>query len=59
MQTINGVYRDIHHCHAAAIVTTSSFTRSALETNARFPYGIRLVDGDALEQWANGGHAPW
>lgn len=59
VQTINGVYRDIHHCHQAVIVTTAGFTRSAYDTNARLPHGIRLIDGHALEQWANGGHAPW
>jgi len=57
VQTINGVYRDIHHCHQAVIVTTAGFTRSAYDTNARLPHGIRLVDGNALEAWANG-HAP-
>lgn len=59
VQTINGVYRDIHHCHTAAIVTTAGFTRSAIETNARLPQQIRLIDGGALVLWANGGHAPW
>ncbi|WP_330328192.1 restriction endonuclease [Streptomyces pseudovenezuelae] len=57
IQTINGVYRDIHHCHAAVIITTANYTRAALETHARLPYGIRLIDGPALESWANG-HAP-
>ncbi|MGW2520461.1 restriction endonuclease [Streptomyces sp. NPDC001617] len=59
IQTINGVYRDIHHCHAAVIVTTATFTASAVQTNALLPAPIRLIDGHALEQWANGGHAPW
>jgi restriction system protein len=59
IQTINGVYRDLHHCHHAVIVTTAGFTRAAHETNNRLPYAIRLIDGTALEQWANGGHAPW
>jgi restriction system protein len=57
IQTINGVYRDIHDCHAAVIVTTTRFTRSALETNACLPHAIRLIDGDVLTAWANG-HAP-
>lgn len=57
VQTINGVYRDIHHCHQAVIVTTAGFTRAAYDTNARLPQGIRLVDGNTLEAWANG-HAP-
>jgi restriction system protein len=59
IQTINGVYRDIHHCHAAVVVTTAGYTRSAHDTNARLPYGIRLVDGPQLEAWANGGTPPW
>jgi restriction system protein len=59
IQTINGVYQDIHHCHAAAIVTTAGFTRAAVDTNAMLPTPIRLINGDALVQWANGGHAPW
>jgi restriction system protein len=59
IQTVNGVYRDIHHCHQAAIVTTASFTPAAAETNAMLPQQIRLVDGNALVQWANGGSPPW
>ncbi|WP_329376064.1 restriction endonuclease [Streptomyces sp. NBC_01483] len=59
VQTINGVYRDIHHCHEAAIVTTAGFTRAAIETNTMLPRPIRLINGDALVQWANGGLPPW
>ncbi|MCI3279106.1 restriction endonuclease [Streptomyces sp. 7R015] len=59
VQTINGVYRDIHHCHAAVIVTTATFTASACHTNALLPAPIRLIDGHALEHWASGGHTPW
>lgn len=59
VQTVNGVYRDLHHCHAAAIVTTAGFTQAARDTNARLPYGIRLIDGAALTAWANGGPTPW
>ncbi|MER6249365.1 restriction endonuclease [Streptomyces griseorubiginosus] len=59
IQTINGVYRDIHHCHHAVIVTTAAFTRDAHHTNALLPTPIRLIDGPALEAWANNGHAPW
>ncbi|MEU5322993.1 restriction endonuclease [Streptomyces sp. NPDC021056] len=59
VQKTNGTYRDIHGCHAAVIVTTAGFTRDAIDTNARFRQPIRLVDGHALVQWANGGHAPW
>jgi restriction system protein len=59
IQITNGVYRDIHHCHAAVIVTTAGFTTSAVQTNALLPAPIRLIDGHALVRWANGGHAPW
>ncbi|MCX4885878.1 restriction endonuclease [Streptomyces sp. NBC_00847] len=59
IQTINGVYRDIHGCHQAVIVTTAKFTGSAKDTNARLPYPIRLIDGTALTAWANGGTPPW
>jgi restriction system protein len=59
VQTINGVYRDIHHCHAAAIVTTADFTRAAIDTNTMLPAPIRLINGAALVQWANGGPPPW
>jgi restriction system protein len=59
IQTINGVYRDIHHCHAAVIVTTAGYTASAIQTNAMLPAPIRLIDGHALTNWANGGHTPW
>jgi restriction system protein len=59
IQTTNGVYRDIHHCHQAVIVTTASYTRAALDTNTMLPTPIRLVDGAGLTDWANGGRAPW
>lgn len=59
IQITNGVYRDIHHCDAAVIVTTAGYTRAAIHTNALLPAPIRLIDGPALEAWANSGHAPW
>lgn len=59
VQKTNGTYRDIHRCHSAVIITTSGFTRDAVDTNTRFQQPIRLINGDALVQWANGGHAPW
>jgi restriction system protein len=59
IQTINGVYRDLHHCHQAVIVTTAGFTRDALTTNGMLPHPIRLIDGAALTAWANGGPPPW
>jgi restriction system protein len=59
IQITNGVYRDIHHCDAAIIVTTAGFTASAHQTNAMLPKPIRLIDGHALTTWANGGQPPW
>lgn len=59
VQTINGVYRDIHACHEAAIVTTASFTGAALQTNSMLARPIRLIDGTTLTAWANGGTPPW
>ena len=59
VQTINGVYRDIHHCHSAVIVTTALFTPDAYDTNRLLPQPIRLINGPQLEAWANGGPTPW
>lgn len=58
VQQVNGTYRDIHHCHVAAIVTTSTYTRNAVDLGGRV--GIRLYAADHLTAWANGtGPAPW
>lgn len=47
-------------CHAGVIVTTTGFTAEALATNTALGRNaLALIDGAALEQWANGGHAPW
>jgi restriction system protein len=60
VQKTNGTYRDIHQCHAAAIVTTAAFTRDAHETNRLLGHRIQLIDGHHLEAWANGSApAPW
>lgn len=56
---VNGTYRDIHHCQQAAIVTTSNYTRSAYTTNGMLPQRMRLVTGEGLTTWANGGPPPW
>lgn len=56
---VNGTYRDIHHCHQAAIVTTSDFTDSAKTTSRMLQQRIRLVRGKDLLAWANGGTPPW
>ena len=48
------------NCHAGVIVTTSGYTAEAYATNGALgTRALSLVDGTALEQWANGGHAPW
>jgi restriction system protein len=59
VQMVNGTYRDAHHCQHAAIVTTSSFTRSAAEFAHKV--GITLVEDHRLTAWINGQRtaAPW
>jgi restriction system protein len=57
VQMVNGTYRDIHHCQQAIIVTTSGYTRDAVNLAQRV--GIRLVDANGLAAWARGGPAPW
>ncbi|MFI0822341.1 restriction endonuclease [Streptomyces sp. NPDC021098] len=59
VQKTNGTYRDIHHCALAVIVTTSSYTRDAVETNVLLARPLVLVDGPALADWAAGGRPPW
>jgi restriction system protein len=60
VQKTNGTYRDIHHCHQAAIVTTAGYTRDAYDTNRLFRQPLRLMTGAELLAWANGaGPAPW
>lgn len=59
VQKVNGTWRDIHRCDLAVIVTTSGFTRSAVDTNFMLPTPIRLTDGIGLVSWANGGTPPW
>lgn len=47
-------------CHAGAIVTTSDFTAEAYATNGTLGRNaLALLNGGALEQWANGGPPPW
>lgn len=59
VQIVNGTYRDVHHCDQAVIVTTSGFTKSAVETNALLPRPLHLIGGGGLVAWANGGRPPW
>lgn len=59
IQILNGTYRDIHRADLGVIVTTSGFTRDALQTNALLAQRLVLVDGPALTAWDRGGPAPW
>lgn len=44
-------------CTGAAIVTSSGFTKKALEEAVEL--GVVLFDGDDSAAWMNGGRAPW
>ncbi|MGW0335533.1 restriction endonuclease [Streptomyces sp. NPDC003011] len=50
-----------HHCAAAAVVTTSDFTRSGIAWNEGLDAEERLVlfAADDLLVWARGGPPPW
>ncbi|WP_327075538.1 restriction endonuclease (plasmid) [Kitasatospora purpeofusca] len=56
VQKVNGTYRDIHGCDLAAVVTTSSFTKSAAAFCTQV--GIRMTDHRALALWAEGTGRP-
>ncbi|GAA1111639.1 restriction endonuclease [Streptomyces javensis] len=59
---VNGTYRVTHRCDIAAIVTTSSFTTSAVDWNSDLEpeQRLRLVGARQLLEWADGtGPAPW
>ncbi|MFG2226361.1 restriction endonuclease [Streptomyces sp. NPDC048644] len=51
VRRVNGTYRHYHGAEFAVIVTTGGFTTAATASGPR--YGIRLVDRDALERWAD------
>ncbi|WP_435652397.1 restriction endonuclease [Kitasatospora purpeofusca] len=58
VQKVNGTYRDIHHCDLAAVVTTSTFTKTAAAFCVRT--GIRMTDHRSLAQWAEDtSRPPW
>ncbi|WWQ69229.1 restriction endonuclease [Streptomyces sp. Q6] len=58
LQRFGGTCWSVHGAQLAVIVTTSAFTTPA-EEYAR-SCGIRCVDGEELEAWAQGsGPAPW
>ena len=59
VQKTNGTYRDIHHCQLGVIVTTSGYTRSAIQTNTMLRQPLLLVDGPGLADWTRGGPPPW
>ncbi|WP_330456366.1 restriction endonuclease [Streptomyces sp. NBC_00820] len=58
MQRFGGTCYSVHGAHVAVVVTTSVFTRPAV--NYGHQQGIRIVDGSALAAWATRtGPAPW
>ncbi|MFI9810182.1 restriction endonuclease [Streptomyces sp. NPDC052301] len=58
LQRFGGTCYSVHRAHVAAIVTTSVFTRPAV--NYGTAQGIRLVDNGALAGWATRtGPTPW
>ncbi|MER0443050.1 restriction endonuclease [Streptomyces sp. Edi4] len=57
---VNGTYRDTHRCDMAAVVTTSTFTTSAVDWNCDLEVPLRLFGSRQLLDWAAGtGPAPW
>ena len=47
-------------CQHGTIVTTAGYTAEAYATNQMLGRNaLTLIDGHALEQWANGHHLPW
>jgi restriction system protein len=58
MQRFGGTCYTVHGAHVAVLVTTSTFTRQAVEYGTR--HGIRCYDNEALSGWASRtGPAPW
>ncbi|MFF9204406.1 restriction endonuclease [Streptomyces sp. NPDC014986] len=57
---VNGTYRESHGCDLAAVVTTSTFTSSAVDWNSDLDQPLRLVGSRQLLAWAQQqGPAPW
>ncbi|MFC8570687.1 restriction endonuclease [Streptomyces sp. NPDC057245] len=57
---VNGTYRESHRCDLAAVVTTSSFTSSAVDWNSDLDQPLRLFGSRQLLAWAQQqGPAPW
>jgi restriction system protein len=57
MQRFMGTAR-VHHCAGVALfVTTSRFTKPALDYARQ--HDIRTVDGEQLAEWDRTGYAPW
>ncbi|MCZ0984005.1 restriction endonuclease [Streptomyces diastatochromogenes] len=57
---VNGTYRETHRCDTAAVVTTSTFTSSAVDWNTDLDAPLRLFGSRQLLDWAAGtGPAPW
>ncbi|MER5302283.1 restriction endonuclease [Streptomyces lasiicapitis] len=57
---VNGTYRETHGCDLAAVVTTSSFTASAVDWNSDIDQPLKLFGSRQLLAWAQEtGPAPW
>ncbi|MFD5881067.1 restriction endonuclease [Streptomyces yangpuensis] len=57
---VNSRYRAGGRFDLAAVVTTSTFTSSAVEWNCELPVPLQLFGSRQLLEWANqGGQAPW
>ncbi|MER6253613.1 restriction endonuclease [Streptomyces sp. NPDC001584] len=60
LHQVNGTYRDTHRCDLAAVVTTNTFTSSAVDWNCELPAPLKLFGSRQLLEWANhAGPAPW
>jgi restriction system protein len=58
VQKVGGTYAVVHRAQLAAVVTTSGYTKAAVDYAARA--GIRLFDHRGLAGWASRtGPAPW
>jgi restriction system protein len=58
VQKVGGTYAVVHHAQLAAVVTTSGYTKAAVDYAARA--GIRLYGQRELAGWASRtGPAPW
>ncbi|MEV1042319.1 restriction endonuclease [Streptomyces sp. NPDC050204] len=60
LHQVNGTYWDTHRCDLATVVTTSTFTASAVDWNTDLDRPLRLFGSRQLLEWSAGtGPAPW